>query len=50
MDYPFAFAEKNAICTGGSCPHMAQDGTRNLSGCQVGIPHGGVGLVYRRVH
>jgi len=42
MDYAFAFAEKNAICTEGSYPYTAQDGTCNLSGCQVGIPHGGV--------
>ena len=42
MDYAFEFAQKNAICTGRSYPHMAQDGTRNFSGCQVGIPHGGV--------
>jgi len=42
MDYAFAFAQKNSICTEGSYPYTATDGTCNLSGCQVGIPQGGV--------
>ena len=32
----------NSICTEGSYPYTATDGTCNLSGCQVGIPEGGV--------
>ena len=42
MDYASVFAEKNADCTEGSYFYTAQDGTCNLSGCRVGIPHGGV--------
>jgi len=42
MDNAFSFAKKNSICTEGSYPYTATDGTCNLSGCQVGIPQGGV--------
>ena len=42
MDNAFSFAMTNSICTEGSYPYTATDGTCNLSGCQVGIPQGGV--------
>ena len=42
MDYTSVFAEKNAVCTEESYLYTAQDGTCNLSGCRVGIPHDGV--------
>ena len=42
MDNAFSFAQKNAFCTEGSYPYTATDGTCNLSGCQMGIPQGGV--------
>ena len=42
MDNAFSFAKTNSICTEGSYPYTATDGTCNLSGCQVGIPQGGV--------
>ena len=42
MDNAFSFAKTNSICTKGSYPYTATDGTCNLSGCQVGIPQGGV--------
>ena len=34
--------EENTMCTEASYPYTATDGTCNLSGCQVGIPQGGV--------
>ena len=42
MDNAFSFAKTNSICTKESYPYTATDGTCNLSGCQVGIPQGGV--------
>lgn len=42
MDNAFSFAKTNSICTEGSYPYTATDGTCNLSGCQVGSPQGGV--------
>ena len=42
MDNAFSFAKTNSICTEGGHPYTATDGTCNLSGCQVGIPQGGV--------
>merc|ERR1712122_394899 len=42
MDYAFAFAEQNAICTEKSYRHTASDGTCDTSRCTVGIPQGGV--------
>ena len=42
MDNAFSFAKTNSIHTEGSYPYTSTDGTCNLSGCQVGIPQGGV--------
>jgi len=42
MDYAFAFAEQNAICTEKSYRYTASDGTCDTSRCTVGIPQGGV--------
>ena len=42
MDNAFSFAKTNSIYTEGSYPYTSTDGTCNLSGCQVGIPQGGV--------
>merc|ERR1712135_228866 len=42
MDYAFAFAEQNAICTEKSYRYPASDGTCDMSRCTVGIPQGGV--------
>ena len=42
MDNAFSFAKTNSICTEGSYPYTATDGTCNLSGCQAGISQGGV--------
>merc|ERR1712080_44130 len=42
MDYAFAYAEKNAICTESSYKYTATDGTCKASTCTTGIPKGGV--------
>ena len=42
MDYAFAFAEQNAICTEKSYRYTASDGTCDTSRCTVSIPQGGV--------
>ena len=42
MDYAFAFAEQNAVCTEKSYRYTATDGTCAESSCTVGIPKGGV--------
>ena len=42
MDNVLSSAKTNSICTEGSYPYTATDGTCNLSGCQVDIPQGGV--------
>jgi len=42
MDYAFAFAEKNGICTEASYAYTATGGTCLASSCTVGIPKGGV--------
>ena len=42
MDNVFSFTKASSICTEESYPYAATEGTCNLSGCQVGIPQGGV--------
>ena len=42
VDNGFAFGEENGLCTEASYSYTATEGTCNLSGCQVGIPLGGV--------
>ncbi len=42
MDYAFAYAEKNAICTEESYAYTAADGTCKSSSCTTGIPSGSV--------
>merc|ERR1712211_156940 len=42
MDYAFAFAEQNAICTEKSYRYTASDGTCDTSSCTVGLSQGSV--------
>ena len=42
MDNAFLFTKTSSICTEESYSYAATEGTCKLSGCQVGIPQGGV--------